>query len=193
MNASTPVSNYSIFRRVALLAALGLFLVGCGGNPYMDDDGGGADRSLVYGYIDMDEAPAKLQWVSMKQLRPKVDKPYYSFWIREGAFYTNAAPPGVFKFDSFGGHNGWTNTNWTFSFPSQGRGAFDPVIKRPGMYYVGSWKYKKVKTGFFKPGKFDLVPDKKVSEKDVLKRMLPWAKHKKWKDMIEARIRQLGG
>lgn len=179
--------------RTGLLVLLSLFLVACGGNPYMDDDGGGPNRSLVYGYIDMKKAPAKLQWVSMKQLKPRIDKPFYSFWIREGAFYTNAIPPGTFKFKSFGGFNGWTNTQWSFNFPSQGRGHFDRRIRKPGMYYIGAWKYQKVKTGFFKPGKFDLVPDKKMTEKEILKRMLPWAKHAKWKKMIERRIRKLGG
>lgn len=180
--------------RLAALAIFAFALSGCGGgNPYMDDDGGGPNRSLVYGYIDMDEAPAKLQWVSMKQLKPRTDKPYYSFWIRDGAFYTNNVVPGVYKFHSFGGFNGWTNTKWTFSFPSQGRGQFDPVIRKPGMYYVGSWKYKKIKTGIFKPGKFNLVPDKSHSEKEILQTMLKWAKHDKWKKMIQHRLRQLGG
>ena len=169
--------------RWAMLGLVALALVGCGGgNPYMDDDGGGPNRSLIYGYIDMKEAPAKLQWVSMKQLRPRTDKPYYSFWVRDGAFYTNNVVPGVYKFHSFGGFNGWSNTKWTFSFPSQ-----------PGMYYVGSWKYKKIKTGVFKPNKFDLVPDKSHSEKEILQTMLKWTKHPKWKKMIEHRLHQLGG
>jgi hypothetical protein len=183
----------SIYKHIGFGLAVLFLLGGCSsGSPYMKTDKG-PGHSMVYGYIDMKEAPAKLGWVSMKRVRPRVEKPYYSFWIRDGAFYSINIPHGSYHFAKFGGFNGWTNTEWNFNFPSQGRGALDPKIKRnrTGMYYVGSWKYKKVKTGFFKPGKFDLVRTKSVSEKEILKRMLPYAKHEKWKKMIEKRLRQL--
>jgi len=85
------------------------------------------------------------------------------------------------------------NTEWSFNFLSQGRGALDPKIKRKrsGMYYVGSWKYKKVKIGLSRPGRFDLVPTSSVSEKELLKRMSPYTKHNKLKSMIEKRLRRL--
>lgn len=177
--------------RLGLVLAVLFIMGGCSsGSRYMEEYNG-PNQSLVYGYIDMKEAPAKLGWVSMKQIKPRTDKPYYGFWIRKGFFYRINVPQGSYKFTKFGGFNGWSNTQWTFSFPSQGRGSMDPVIRRPGMHYVGSWKYKKVKTGIFKPGKFDIVRTNSVSEKEILEHMLPYAKHEKWKKMIERRLGRL--
>jgi len=94
--------------RIGLGLAVLLLLGGCSSSgPYMKTDEG-PGHSLVYGYIDMKEALAKLGWVSMKRVRPRVEKPFYSFWIRDGAFYSNNIPHRSYHFTKFGGFNGWT-------------------------------------------------------------------------------------
>jgi hypothetical protein len=76
-------------------------------------------------------------------------------------------------------------------FPSQGQSKLDRRLDRPGLYYAGSWKYRKVKTGFFQQGKFDVEASRTPTELELLQKMLPYADHPHWKQMIEQRIREL--
>lgn len=181
----------SIFRLIVICATVSM-LGACGSSPNLNNKPDGKNVSLVYGYIDMKNAPSKVTWVSMKKLKPKTDKPYYSFWVVDGMFFRNNVPPGTYKFTKFGGFSGWKNTEYTYSFPSQGQGALDRRIRRPGTYYVGSYKYKKIKKKkFFSQDKYDLVPVKSPSEKELLQKMLPYAKNPHWKGMIEKRLAKL--
>jgi hypothetical protein len=165
-----------------------LLTAGCSGwKPFEDPVKEG--ESLVFGYIDMSDAPISLQWVSMKRLRPVTEAPYYRFVVADGLFYRTATLPGTYKFESFGGE-GW-NTRYTFSFPVQGRGAMDPIIDKTGIYYVGAYKYKKVKTGFFEQGKFEVEKVDKPGEKELLLRLLKTAEHPSWKAAIKKRIEAL--
>ncbi len=148
--------------------------------------------SIIFGYIDMDKAPTKLKRVSMKQVRPRTPKPYYNFWTNKGLFYRASVPLGSYKFESFGGFSGLRNTDYTFHFPSQGKGEMDPVVNKQGVYFVGSYKYKKIKTGIFKPNKFDLIKLDGPSEKELLVRLLKYAKHPEWKRLINNRLKELG-
>lgn len=147
--------------------------------------------SIIFGYIDMNDAPTKLKWVSMKRVRPRTPKPYYNFWVDKGFFYRASVPLGSYKFDSFGGFSGWKNTDYTFNFPSQGRGEMDPIIEKQGIYYVGSYKYKKIKTGLFRPNKFDLIKVEQPSEKELLTQLLKYAKHSEWKRLITNRLKEI--
>ncbi|MDH5649024.1 MAG: hypothetical protein OEY67_05145 [Gammaproteobacteria bacterium] len=176
--------------RILLLTIL-LATAGCSTTPSLDEPEGN-QPSMIYGHIDMEDAPCKLGWVTMKQMRPKTDKPYYNFWIDEGTFFRINVPPGTYKFDEFGGAPRFGNTIYTFSFPDQGKGEMDRQIKRQGLYYVGSYKYKKIKTRFWQQGKFDLEKTKGPSEKEILQKILPYAKHPFWIKKINERLKQLG-
>ena len=173
-----------------LWPALLLLLAACATTPSLTAPEG-KDVSLVFGHIDMSEAPSDLHWVTMQRLRPVTETPYYSFWVVDGTFFRINVPAGTYKFTKFGGHSGWKNTSYTYGFPSQGQSKLDRRIDRPGLYYAGSWKYRKVKTGFFQPGKFDVEASRTPSELELLQKMLPYADHPHWKQMIEQRIREL--
>lgn len=168
-----------------------LITTGCASRPVLDEPKGD-QSSFVYGHIDMSEAPCKLSWVSMKRMKPKTKTPYYNFWIDDGTFFRINVPNGTYKFTEFGGSSGWKNTIYTFSFPKQGKGDLDRIIRKQGRYYVGSWKYKKVKTRFWQQGKYDLVKTKGPSEKEILLKILPYAKHPHWVKVIKRRLKQLG-
>lgn len=173
-----------------LLILAGLFLAGCSSTPELAEPEG-EQPSLVFGHIDMSDAPTDLGWVSMKRMRPLTETPYYGFWVVDGTFFVSNTPPGTYKFVNFGGHSGWKNMNATYSFPGQGKGELDREIQRQGLYYVGSWKYKKIKTGIFQADKFDLVRVNTPTERELLERILPYAKHDFWKKAIERRVREL--
>ena len=147
--------------------------------------------SIVFGYIDMDEAPTKLKRVSMKKVRPRTPKPFYNFWVKKGMFYRASVPLGSYKFSSFGGFSGLRNADYTFNFPSQGRGEMDPIVDKQGVYFVGSYKYKKVTTGFFRPNQFDIMRIDGPSEKELLVRLLEYAKHPEWARLIRSRLKEL--
>lgn len=172
-----------------LVVVAALMLSACGGTrPFKKSIQ--QEESLVFGYIDMDEAPCSLDWVDMKRLQPKTDKPYYGFAVKDGMFYRTYTPPGVYKFDAFGGSSFIRNANYTFKFP-QGKGEMDREIKKTGIYYVGSYKYVKVKTGFFQPGKFDYERVQRPTEKELLERLLLIADHPEWRGAIRQRIKEL--
>ncbi len=187
------IKNY-IYFFIALLMLLSLS--SCASSPYLKDlkDPMDDKLSLVIGYIDMEESPAKLQWVRIKQLQPETDRPYFGFLIAEDMFYIPYIKLGIFKFHEFGGASKSyfiDRTNYTFSFPAQGKGEWDPVIQIPGIYFVGSYKFKKIETGFFEQGKFDLVKINNPTEKEVLKKILKYAEKTKWEQKILKRLDEL--
>src|SRR6516165_3259778 len=59
--------------------AASLLLAACGGLSRHMDEPKDPERSLVYGFVDMSDGPCPLDWFSMKQVKPKVEEPYYSF------------------------------------------------------------------------------------------------------------------
>lgn len=159
---------------------------------YLKEEPEQPDLSIVFGYFDMEDAPVNVKWVQMKRLRPKTDKPYYGFWVDKGLFYRASVPPGTYKFTSFGGHSNLKNASYTFDFPDQGRGDMDRVIKKQGVYFVGAYRYNKIKkTGMFRPGKFDLEPANSPTERELLLKLLEYAKHPAWKRLIDQRLKEL--
>ena len=91
-----------IFVVFMLLVAIG-FLSGCATHLKNPAD---KTRSLVYGYIDMKKAPSKMSWGSIKQMKPKTDKPYWSIGADgKGMFWHEQLPPGSYMVVKFGGHS----------------------------------------------------------------------------------------
>ncbi len=157
------------------------------------------DDSLVFGYLDMSEAKGHFDWVQMQQLQPPTDKPYYTFYVAEGVFWHPRVRPGTFKFIKFGGTSGvnagpvrlFAGTSYEYAFPRQGRGEMDPIVEKPGLYYVGSYKVVVKKGGLFKPGEFDIVATGKPSEKELLQKILAKDDKGEWRSRIERRLAEL--
>jgi hypothetical protein len=165
---------------------------GCATSPYLEEPKND-QVSLVVGYIDMAESPANLGWVQIKQLQPDTKKPYFGFLVVDGMFYNPNLVPGIFKFIEFGGNPKFflENAIYTFSFPAQGKGEWDPVIEKPGIYFVGSYKYKKIQTGLFEQGKFNIIKIDSPTEKEVLEKLLKYTGKTKWKQRVLDRIGEL--
>lgn len=172
-----------------VILTFALLLAGCGSRVFtrsVQDE-----NALVFGYLDLSDAPGKLNSVVIKLVKPASDKPYYGFNIDDGMFFRTELPTGSYKFTSFGSFKSFGNTQYTFNLPPQGRGEMDPVVNKGGIHYVGSYKYKKVKTGFFEQGKFDLERVSKPTEKELLIQLLKKAKHPDWQAAIQKRLDQL--
>ncbi len=174
---------------VLLLLALG----GCSVTPPTPslDKPADENRSLIFGYIDMEDAPSDLFYVDMKRMRPVTDTPYFYFWVVDGLFFRHNTPAGTYKFTQFSGGKRYGNITHKYDFPAQGKGMLDQTIDKPGIYFVGSYKYREVDTGFFEAGKFELEPTTTPTELELLRRILPYAHDPYWVTMIENRIREL--
>jgi hypothetical protein len=155
-----------------LIAVLGLALVvgGCAtSGPPVDpkDD----TRSIVFGYFDMTDAPSGVEWVSLKLYG---DKPvWYTLPVKDGLFYHVGIEPGAYQVEKFGKNPGFlSNTKYVYNFGTRGRNETARRIDKPGLYFLGAYKYVKHPTGWFEQGKFEMQPIRTPSEKELLTRLI---------------------
>lgn len=152
-----------MLKRLALLLVAAV-LAGCASTTRITDF---TDRSVGYGWLDIKEVDAnRLHAVSIYQFRPRTDTPYYAAAVKElkggWLYYTIALPNGSHKTESAAGQRCLgilcSNTRYQYSFGKQGDEVGAIVIKSPGVYHMGSYRLKEVKTGLFEQGKFEVVP-----------------------------------
>lgn len=153
-----------MLKRFILLISIVLLMGGCASGPRITDF---TDRSVGYGWLNIkDVAVNQLHNVTVYQYIPRTVEPYFGTTLKafKGGYlyYTMALPVGSHKTYSAAGQRclGFLcgNTIYKYSFGKQGNDAGAVVIKSPGVYHMGSYDLKEVKTGFFEQGKFDAVP-----------------------------------
>ena len=165
-------------------------------------------NSLVFGYIDMSDAPTKVQGAWLQQLAPPTDAPFWSMGIEDGLFYNAFIQPGTYQISKFAG-SGFMAGAHEYHFSRQGRNETAVVIDRPGIYFLGAYKYVKEKRGgMFQKAKFSIDPISEPSEADLLRRILDDTmkiqkskeysgprkikmKDTVWAEAIRARLREL--
>ena len=154
-----------------------LFLLALSVSPGLADKDSQIDidnpnNSLVFGYIDMSDAPTKVQGAWLQQLSPPTDKPYWSMGIEKGLFYNTFIQPGTYQISKFAG-SGFMAGAHEYHFPRQGRNKTAVTIEEPGIYFLGAYKYVRVqKGGMFKRAKFSIEPISMPTEADLLRRIL---------------------
>jgi len=166
------------------------------------------ENSLVFGYIDMSDAPTRVKGAWLEQVSPPTESPYWSMGIEKGLFYNTFIVPGTYQLSSFAG-SGYMAGAYEYKFPRQGRNETAVRIVKPGLYYLGSYKYVEVrKKSMFKRGKFSIERVSEPSEAELLRRILDdtmkiqKAKNYKgprkikieetrWADLIRARLKEL--
>jgi hypothetical protein len=167
-----------MLQRVALLLSV-VLLAGCASGTRITDF---TDRSLGYGWLNIKDVDANtLHSVDIYQFRPQTTEPYYPTAIKEFRsgflYYTMALPNGAHKTIAASGQRclGFIcgNTTYKYSFGKQGDEVGAVVIKAPGVYHLGSYRLKDVKTGFFEPGKFEVLPASDApSRRELLEEIL---------------------
>jgi hypothetical protein len=172
---------------VSGLFALAL-LAGCASSgPERDINDPG--NSLVFGYVDMDDAPTGISYASLMQVAPATKAPYWGLAVKKGLFYSAYLPPGSYQLSRFGGSGFWAGEH-QYNFPRQGNQTALRIDK-PGIYYLGSFRFKTAKSGMFEPGKFTMEKVAKPGEAELLKRILDEGsgiKDSAWRDRIQARL-----
>lgn len=165
-------------------------LAGCASGPERNIND--PTNSLVFGYVDMDDAPTGISYASLMQVAPPSKEPYWGLAVRKGLFYSAYLPPGSYQLSRFGGSGFWAGEH-AYSFPRQGNQTALRIDK-PGIYFLGSYKYKTEKSGMFEPGKFSMQKVSKPSEAELLKRILDEGdkiKDSAWRDRIQSRLKQI--
>lgn len=111
--------------------------------------------------------------MSIKQYKPKPI--YYGSGVEDGLFYhIGIANKSSIQVDKFGRNTRWySNATYTYNFGGKGRNETALIIKKPGVYFLGSYKYKEIDSGsFFVADKFDMVRSKTPTEKELLTKVL---------------------
>lgn len=167
-----------MLKRLALVA-LALLLASCASGNRITDF---TDRSVGYGWLDIKEVSGNtLHSVDIYQFRPQIAEPYYYAAVKpfkDGfLYYTFALPNGAHKTISASGQSCLGifcgNTTYTYSFGKQGDDVGAIVIKSPGVYHMGSYRLKSMKTGFFEQGKFEVLPAPNApSRREMLEEIL---------------------
>jgi len=177
---------------ILLLAAVVTMLAGCGGGGHGRDIND-PSNSLVFGYVDMGDAPTKVSGAHIMQVAPPTEKPYWGADVREGMFYTYSLPPGSYRLSSLHGSS-LLRGEYQYDLGRQGGGSTTVRIEKPGIYFLGAYKYKSVKTGMFEQGKFGFERVSNPSEAELLQKLLDSdaeVKGSVWADQIRQRIARL--
>jgi len=167
---------------VLLLSAL--LVTGCASSGPVRDIND-PTNSLVFGFVDMSEAPTKLTGATVMQVAPPTDKPYWGTAVRDGVFYHARLPAGSYKLSTlYGSH--FFKGDYEYGFPRQGsEGAVR--IEEPGIYFLGAFKYQPEKSGLFEPGKFSMEPIESPTAAELLKQILdedPKIQNSVWAERI---------
>jgi len=172
-----------ILKKIIILA-LTLFLTACGASKFLAEPS--SDKvSLVFGYIDMSDAPTELTWIRTRRIRPDYSEERGAA-VLDGMFYNTWQTPGSYKFLSFGGYFNNGMTRYVNQMPAQGRSKLDAVIKKPGVHYLGSYKYVRTPDN-----SFELVAVKQPTEKQLLLKLKEYSKIPYWTTIIDKRLKRL--
>jgi hypothetical protein len=133
-----------------------------------------AKGSIVFLYIDTEDMKGHLDRVVLRQAKAGAEPVYWGLDIKDESYvWFEGLPNGKYMLDNYGGMDGvnilwmrwWSSTNYVYNFPQQGSGF---SIEKPGVYFLGAYKHKHIRVpGIFKADKFDMVPVKTPSEKEI--------------------------
>lgn len=154
------------------------------------------DRSLVYGYFDVSEAPFKLKEavlykIEVKNGERKVDDTFDMRTSKDGMFYIENLKPGEYEFAYMVGVGGNDVYHWSLPDGVANKEFENTriVIAKPGLYYLGTYKAYKMKDGgMFGTDRYNsravLVPN----EKEILNNLLKHTDGTGWNKQIRKKL-----
>jgi hypothetical protein len=185
--------------RIAVLIAIATALSGCGGTAMLKDDSTPTSNTLVFGYIDMTDAPVSLDKVSIRQMLPKTSEAFLEQDVDDGMFFNSFLKNGSFYIYQFGGASwgffkaggiyGKERLSFDFKTERHNFGRFK--IENPGLQFLGSYKYKKIETGFFESDKYEVEAVNSPTERELLERLAKVTTNQAWETKISKRIQEL--
>jgi hypothetical protein len=143
-------------------------------------------QSLVFGYLDMGDAPTPLGWIEFRQVSPVTQTPFYQMRVDRGVFYMEKFPPGVFVLGEFGGERR-DGKHLAYALPRSSP-AVRVVVQQPGLHFVGAFRYRAVQKDGAPSGLFEIDALTAPSEAEVLRQILPFASGTPWEPRIRARL-----
>ncbi len=182
----------SLFLIVNLLVITALFY-GCSARlSKMAEEQDSSDTALLFGYIDMKDAPSNLESVNLRQSPPRSSDPNIPMRADdEGLFYRENVPKGSYSLSTFGGR-GWTlgflsfgKERYYYTFPDEGFKYKKFNLTKTGLVFLGSYKMNKVKS------KYEFVDAGSPTEKELLTKLLAYTAGTKWEKVIKNRLKQL--
>lgn len=159
---------FRVLRFWACLLGAVLMLDGCASVPVDPKD---ESLSMVFGYVDMADAPSKIQWVSLKRYGEK-EPVWYDMAARDGLIFHIGIAPGSYQVEKFGGMTFLTRQRYEYRFGTRGRNDTAVRIQKAGIYFLGAYKYVNHSGGLFRADKFEMQPLKTPSEKELLQRLI---------------------
>jgi len=129
------------------------------------------DVAMIYGYIDMDDAPGPVDWVRL--MRAGASPLYYTAGAKDGYFWHVGVDTGPYQIYNFGTNESTFQRARIYNFGSTRKNRSATRAEEPGLHFMGSYKYvTRQKSGLFKQGKFSIEKNDEVSEKQVLEQIL---------------------
>ncbi len=175
---------------IASILPLLLLLGGCASDSIGPErDSNDPTNSLVFAFVDMQDAPTGIDNASLK---PQGEEGYWHMGVDDGLLFQHYLPNGSYQLATLEGSS-FLHGDVVYQFPAYGKNESAVRIQKPGVYFLGSYRYKEVKTGFFEPNKFDLERADSPTELELLNRLLKqdWVKGSQWDARIRARITEL--
>lgn len=139
------------------------------------------DVSMVVGYLDMDLAPTRLEWLEMRRISPPGGALFYQMRIHQGIFYMEKFPPGVYELNEFGGQ-GILRGQRVYRLPRQSP-SLRIEIPAPGIYFLGAWRYQP--GGGPSRGGFTLGRIEEPRQSEIVERLLPFARGTAWEERLK--------
>lgn len=176
------------FSRALVVFSL-LLLGGCATSGRHIDD---PTNSLVFAYVDMEDAPTGIDYAQLHQVVPKTDDGYWTMGSEDDLIFNQYLPNGAYQLAKLAGSH-WLNGEYYYNFPSYGRNETAVEIGEPGIYFLGAYRYEEVDTGFFEAGKFKINRVQTPTEREVLEKVatMDWIEGTQWAERIRERLAEL--
>lgn len=185
------MSIRTVLKRVIAISivtslASGCALISLGTDKHVRDKDD-KKASFVYGVLDMEDAPSWAPWVILRRVTPKTKHNEWIMRVHEGVMYMENLPEGTYEVTKFGGS--WGNTAYTYSMPSGSDNVTTFKISKPGVHYIGNFRYvDTVDDKRYRGSGFSLQPVKR-NKLAPLKDIVDYVEGTSWEKDIKKKLK----